>query len=73
MWEVIAAARHAPEHGEELVRALAERVGVPAEKSGSRSATTRNIRTRSIGSSRWSRQEARELERTLEREQRLLG
>ena len=32
VWEVIAAARSAPERGEELVGALAERVGVPSER-----------------------------------------
>ena len=32
VWEVIAAARSASERGEELVRALGERIGVPVEK-----------------------------------------
>src|ERR1035437_5699672 len=32
VWEVIAAARSAPERGEKLVRALPERIGVPGEK-----------------------------------------
>ncbi len=32
VWELIAAAGNAPERGEKLVRALAERIGVPAEK-----------------------------------------
>jgi hypothetical protein len=32
VWEVIAAARSAPERGENLIDALAERIGVPAEK-----------------------------------------
>jgi hypothetical protein len=32
VWEVIAAARGAPERGEELVAALAERIGVPSER-----------------------------------------
>ena len=32
VWEVIAAARSAPERGEKLVHALAERIGVPVEK-----------------------------------------
>ena len=31
VWEVIAAARSAPERGENLVHALAERIGVPVE------------------------------------------
>jgi hypothetical protein len=32
VWEVIAAARSAPERGEELVEALAQRIGVPSER-----------------------------------------
>jgi len=32
VWETIAAARSAPERGEELVNALAERIGVPADR-----------------------------------------
>jgi hypothetical protein len=32
VWEVITAARDAPERGEELIRALVERLGVPSEK-----------------------------------------
>jgi len=32
VWEVVAAARGAPEGGEELVTALAERIGVPIER-----------------------------------------
>ena len=32
VWEVIAAARSAPERGDELIDALTERVGVPAER-----------------------------------------
>jgi hypothetical protein len=32
VWEVIMAARDAPERGEELIRELAERLGVPSEK-----------------------------------------
>ncbi len=32
VWEVVAAARGAPESGEELVPALAERIGVPIER-----------------------------------------
>jgi hypothetical protein len=32
VWEVIAAARSAPERGEELVGALAERIGVSSER-----------------------------------------
>lgn len=32
VWEVIAAARSAPERGDKLVDALAERIGVPSER-----------------------------------------
>ena len=73
VWEVIAAARSAPERGEELVDALAERIGVPVEK----------IRTavryyaeypeeidRFIAA---NEDEAQQLERALANEQRLLG
>jgi hypothetical protein len=73
VWEVIAAARSAPERGEQLVGALAERTGSPVEK----------IRTairyygefpeevdRFIAA---NEQEAAQLERVLENEQRLLG
>ncbi len=73
VWEVIAAARSAPEHGEQLIGALAERIGVPAEK----------IRIAVRYYAEYPHEidqfietveaEARELEQTLEREQRLLG
>lgn len=32
VWEVVAAARSAPERGDELVDALAKRIGVPSER-----------------------------------------
>jgi len=73
VWEVIAAARSAPERGEELVRALAKRIGVAVDK----------IRTavryyaeypqeidRFIAA---NEKEAERLERALEHERRLLG
>jgi hypothetical protein len=73
VWEVIAAARSAPERGEELVRALAERIGVPVEKI--------RIAVRYYGEypeevDRFiaaNEEEAEQLERTLENERRLLG
>ena len=73
VWEVIAAARRAPEHGEKLVRALSERIGVPAEKI--RIAVTYygeypDEIDRFITA---NEQEAEQLERALENEQRLLG
>jgi hypothetical protein len=73
VWEVIVAARSAPERGEKLVVALAERIGVQVE----------NIRIairyyaeypdevdRFIAA---NEEEAEQLERALENEQRLLG
>ncbi|MGA2929544.1 MAG: hypothetical protein ABSG43_26850 [Solirubrobacteraceae bacterium] len=73
VWEVIAAARSAPERGEELVRALAERIGVPVEKI--------RIAVRYYGEypeevDRFiaaNEEEAEQLERALENERRLLG
>ena len=73
VWEVIAAARSAPERGEELVHALAERIGVPVEKI--------RIAVRYHGEypdevDRFiaaNEQEAEQLERALENERRLLG
>jgi hypothetical protein len=73
VWEVIAAARSAPEHGEKLVRALAERIGVPAEKIriavGYYGEYPEEI-DRFIAA---TEEEAAQLERALENEQRLLG
>jgi nitrogenase molybdenum-iron protein alpha/beta subunit len=73
VWEVVAAARNAPERGEELVRALAERLGVPSAK----------IRTavRYYGEYpdevdrfiTMVEEEADQLEQVLERERDLLG
>ena len=73
VWEVIAAARHAPEHGEELVRALAERVGVSAEKIRIAVRYYAEYPHEIDRFIEMVETEARELERTLEREQRLLG
>jgi hypothetical protein len=73
VWEVIAAARSAPERGDELVAALAERVGASAEKV--------RIAVRYYAEfpdeiDRWIamvEEEANRLEQTLERERRLLA
>lgn len=73
VWEVIAAARHAPERGEKLVRALAERIGAPAEKiriAVSYYGEYPDEIDRFITA---NEQEAEQLERALENEQRLLG
>lgn len=73
VWEVVAAARCAPERGERLIAALAERVGIPKEK----------IRTaiRYYGEHpeeidrfiEFAEEEAERLELTLERERHLIG
>ncbi len=73
VWEVIVAARSAPERGEELIDALAERTGVPGEK------IRIAIRYYAEYSEEIDRfvtmveEEAKQLEHTLESEQRLLG
>lgn len=73
VWEVIAAARSAPERGEELVDALAERIGVPAEKVR---IAVRYYAEYPDEIDRWISmvdEEAEQLEQTLERERSLLG
>ena len=73
VWEVIAAARSASERGEELVRALAERIGVPVEKiriAVSYYGEYSEEVDRFIAA---NEQEAEQLERALENERRLLG
>lgn len=73
VWEVISAARDAPERGDRLVAALAERLGLAKEKiriAIRYYAEYPDAIDRFIG---MVDQEARELEETLEREQRLLG
>jgi hypothetical protein len=73
VWEVIAAARSAPERGEELICALAERIGVPEEKIrialhyyGEYEEEVDRFITA-------NEREAQQLERALEAQQRLLG
>jgi len=73
VWEVIAAARSAPERGEERVQALAERVGVPAAKirvAVSYYGEYPDEIDRLIAA---NEREAERLERALENERRLLG
>jgi hypothetical protein len=73
VWEVIAAARGAPERGEELVQALAQRTGVTVEKI--------RVAVRYYGEypdevDRFitaNEEEAEQLERAVANEQRLLG
>jgi len=72
VWEVIAAARSAPERGDELIEALAERLGVRAEKIR---IAIRYYAEYPSEIDRWItmvEEEAEQLEQTLERESRLL-
>src|SRR5438309_259084 len=73
VWEVIAAARNAPEHGEELVSALAERIGVPVEKIRIAVRYYAEYPEEIDRFIEMVEQEAKQLERALERESRLLG
>jgi hypothetical protein len=73
VWEVVAAARSAPETGEDLIRALAGRLGVPEPKirvAIRYYAEYPNEVDRFIA---MVEVEAAELERTLERERDLIG
>jgi hypothetical protein len=73
VWEVIAAARSAPERGEQLVGALAERTGSPVEKirvAIRYYAEFPDEVDRLIAA---NEHEAAQLEQALEKEQRLLG
>ncbi len=73
VWEVVAAARSAPERGEDLIGALAERIGVPGEKIR---IAVRYYAEYPEDVDRFIaavEEEAEQLEQTLERERRLLG
>jgi hypothetical protein len=72
VWEVVTAARSASERGERLIAALAERVGVPADRIR---IAMRYYAEYPDEIDRWIEmveKEAEQLERVLEREQRLL-
>ncbi len=72
VWEVIAAARSAPERGQELIEALVERIGVPSDKIR---VAVRYYAEHPDEIDRWIAmvdEEAERLERTLERERSLL-
>ena len=73
VWEVIAAARSAPERGEQLVRALAERIGTPVEKIRSAIRYYGEFPDEVDRFIAANEQEAEQLERALENERRLLG
>jgi hypothetical protein len=73
VWEVIAAARSAPEHGEQLISALAERTGSPVEKIRAAIRYYGEFPDEVDRFIAANEQEAAQLERVLENEQRLLG
>ena len=73
VWEVIAAARSAPERGDRLVRALAERTGAPVEKIRSAIRYYGEFPEEIDSFIDANEQEAQQRERALEKEQRLLG
>ena len=73
VWEVVTAARNAPERGEDLIAALAERMGVPSEKIR---IAIRYYAEYPEDVDRFIamvEQEAEQLEQALERERDLLG
>jgi hypothetical protein len=72
VWEVIAAAHSAPERGDELISAMAERVGIPTERVR---VAIRYYAEYPDEIDRWIRmvdEEADRLEQALERERQLL-
>ena len=73
VWEVIAAARSAPEHGEQLISALTERTGSPVEKIRAAIRYYGEFPEEVDRFIAANEQEAAQLERVLENEQRLLG
>jgi len=73
VWEVIAAARSAPERGEKLVHALAQRIGVPVEKIRVAVSYYGEYPDEVDQFIAANEQEAEQLERALENERRLLG
>ena len=73
VWEAIAAARSAPERGDQLVRALAERTGTPVEKVRSAIRYYGEFPEEVDSFISANEQEAEQFERALENEQRLLG
>ncbi len=73
VWEVVTAARSAPERGEKLMQALAERIGVPSEKIRIAIRYYAEYPEEVDRFITMVEQEAEELEQTFERERRLLG
>lgn len=73
VWEVIAALRSVPERGARRIEALAERIGVPAEKIRVAIRYYAEYPDEVDRFIAGVEEEAAELEETIEREQRLLG
>lgn len=73
MWEVVAAARAAPERGEELVRALAARIGTSVERVRTAVGYYGEFPEEVNSFIAANEREAEQLERALENERRLLG
>src|ERR1019366_7103827 len=71
VWEVIAAARSAPAHGEQLISALTERTGPPVEKIRAAIRYYGEFPEEVDRFIAANEQEAAQLERVLENEQRL--
>jgi hypothetical protein len=72
VWEVIAAARNAPERGDKLVEALAERIGVPVDRIRIAARYYAEYPDEVDRFIAMVEEEAAQLEQTLERERRLL-
>jgi hypothetical protein len=73
VWEVVAAARSAPERGEELVDALADRIGVPTERIRVATRYYAEYPEEVDSFIGMVEEEAERLEQALERERSLLG
>jgi len=73
VWEIVVAAREAPERGDALVEALAERLGLPAEKIRIAVRYYAEYPQETDRLIAMVEEEADQLEQTLERERSLLG
>jgi len=73
VWEVIAAARSAPEKGQQLIAALSERIAVPAERVRTAISYYGEYPQEIDAFIAANEREAEQLERALENERRLLG
>ena len=73
VWEIIAAVRSSPERGERRIEAVAQRMGLPREKIRAAVRYYADYPDEVDGFIATVELEAVELERTLERERRLLG